>query len=150
MQSQTEETVIALAIILLLVAAALVVLMLIVGTGVTVTFATFAGNVVTRPIWIFLLGAVTLLIAMMGLSLLRTGTKRKVERRREIKRLRRLESEAHGPGSNSPRRDAGAGSASGGGTAEGGRTIDVRDSRGGVGAASAGDEPPSGSARRPV
>jgi hypothetical protein len=89
-----EDIVIALAIVCLLVAAAIVALMLIVGFTGTLTFATFAGDVVTRPFWVFLLGAATMLVALLGLSLLRRGTRRKVERRREIKRLRRVEQEA--------------------------------------------------------
>jgi hypothetical protein len=101
--------VIALGIILLLVAALLVVLMLTVGFGATVTFGTFAGNVVTRPFWIFLLGAATMLIALMGLSLMQRGTRRKVQRRREIKRLRRVEQEAQTapPASRHDTRDTG-------------------------------------------
>jgi uncharacterized integral membrane protein len=82
--------VIALGIICLLIGAAVVVLMLAVGFT-TITFSTFAGNVITRPFWVFLLGAATLLIVMMGLSLLRRGTRRQVQRRREIKRLRKAE-----------------------------------------------------------
>ena len=84
---------IVLAIICLLVAALIVVLMLSVGFAPPITFTTAIGNVTTRPFWVFLLGAATLLIAMMGLSLLRTGTRRKVHRRREIKQLRKVAKE---------------------------------------------------------
>jgi hypothetical protein len=85
--------VIALAIVCLLLAAAVTALMAVVGFTGSVTFAVFAGNVVTEAFWVFLLGAVTMLIALLGLSLLRRGTRRKVERRREIKRLRKVEQE---------------------------------------------------------
>ena len=84
---------IALAIVCLLLAAAVTALMVVVGFTGSVTFAVFAGNVVTEAFWVFLLGAVTMLIALLGLSLLRRGTRRKVERRREIKRLRKVEQE---------------------------------------------------------
>ena len=84
---------IALAIVCLLLAAAVTVLMVVVGFTGSVTFAVFAGEVVTEAFWVFLLGAVTMLIALLGLSLLRRGTRRKVERRREIKRLRKVEQE---------------------------------------------------------
>jgi hypothetical protein len=90
--------VIVLAILLLIVAAAVVALMVAVGFTGSVRFGTFAGHVVTQPFWVFLLGAVTMLIALLALSLLRRGTKRKVERRREIKRLRRVEQESQTPG----------------------------------------------------
>jgi hypothetical protein len=90
-----EDTVIVLAVICLLLAALVVVLMLSIGFGPPITFATAIGNVTTRPFWIFLLGAATLLVAMMGLSLLRNGTRRKVQRRREIKQLRKAAQEPH-------------------------------------------------------
>ena len=114
---------IALGIICLLIGAAVVVLMLAVGFT-TITFSTFAGNVITRPFWVFLLGAATLLIVMMGLSLLRRGTRRQVQRRREIKRLRKAEQTqpAAGPDTASERgavSDAGTGSGSGTGSGTG-------------------------------
>jgi hypothetical protein len=139
--------VIALAILCLVVAAALVALMATVGFATRVTFATFAGDVHTRPFWVFLLGAATLLLVMIGLSLLHRGTRRKVQRRREIKRLRKLEQE-------SPRRASGSAGRGDDRTSAGGpndapdRTlvrehpVDLRTPPGGtVGASSAGDEP---------
>ncbi len=82
---------IALALICLLLAAAGVALILLVGTGQDVAFSFFAGDFVTRPVWIFVGGAVTLLLAETALRLFRSGTKRKVAQRREIKRLRKVE-----------------------------------------------------------
>ena len=110
---------IALAILCLVVAAALVALMAAVGFTSIITFATFAGDVHTRPFWVFLLGAATLLVALFGLSLLHRGTRRKVQRRREIKRLRKLEQE-------SPRAATGSG-ARGDDRASAGRTDDGPD-----------------------
>lgn len=82
---------IALALIALLLAAAAVVFIVTVGTGQDVAFTFFAGNFVTKPVWIFIGGAVTLLLAMAALALFRRGTRRKVAQRREIKRLRKVE-----------------------------------------------------------
>jgi ABC-type nickel/cobalt efflux system permease component RcnA len=87
--------VIALAIVCLILAAAVTALMAVVGLTGSVTFASFAGDVVTQAFWVFLLGAATMLVALLGLSMLRRGTRRKVERRREIKRLRKVEQETH-------------------------------------------------------
>lgn len=134
---------IALAIICLLVAAALVALMIAVGFTVSVTFHLIGGNLVTvRPIWIFVLGAVTLLVALVGLSLLSRGTRRKVERRREIRRLRKVEQEAQGPRSGG-RRSAGDAEPTAADDApdrtlvrERERTVDVRTTPGDVGTSS--------------
>src|SRR4051812_44502935 len=81
--------------------------MLAVGFTGSVTFDTFAGDVVTKPFWVFLLGAVTMLIALLALSLLRRGTRRKVERRREIKRLRKVEQESQSTGTTTSARGTG-------------------------------------------
>jgi hypothetical protein len=149
--------VIALAILCLVVAAAIVALMATVGFTSIITFATFAGDVHTRPFWVFLLGAATLLIALFGLSLLHRGTRRKVQRRREIKRLRKLEQEsprAASTGSPKDSRDAGA-SGSGPGDAPDRtlvreRTFEVQTPPGGtVGASRAGEDPESGTRQRP-
>jgi uncharacterized integral membrane protein len=139
--------VIALAILCLVVAAALVALMATVGFTTTVTFATFAGDVHTHPFWIFLLGAATLLIVLIGLSLLHRGTRRKVQRRREIKRLRKLEQESPRATSGSAARGDDRTSAAGPDDAPDRtlvreRPVDLRTPPGGtVGASSAGDEP---------
>ena len=138
---------IALAILCLVVAAAIVALMATVGFTATVTFATFAGDVHTRPFWVFLLGAATLLVALLGLSLLHRGTRRKVQRRREIKRLRKLEQESPRPATGSAARGEDRPSAAGGSDAPDRtlvreRPVDTRTPPGGaVGAASAGEDP---------
>jgi len=117
--------VIALGIICLLVGAAVVVLLLVVGFS-TITIATFGGNqVITRPFWVFLLGAATLLIVMMGLSLLRRGTRRQFQRRREIKQLRKEAQSTPAPGTGADRvggSDARTGSAAGTGVGTGAGT----------------------------
>ena len=82
---------IALALICLLVAAAAVVFIVVLGFDQNVAFSFFAGDFVTRPVWVFLGGAVTLLLAEAALALFRRGTRRKVAQRREIKRLRKVE-----------------------------------------------------------
>jgi uncharacterized integral membrane protein len=139
--------VIALAILCLVVAAALVVLMATVGFTTSVAFATFAGDVRTQPFWIFLLGAATLLLVLIGLSLLHRGTRRKVQRRREIKRLRKLEQESPRSATGSAARGEDRTSASGPDDAPD-RTLvreqraDLRTPPGGtVGASSAGEDP---------
>ena len=82
---------IALALLCLLLAAAAVVFMLAATSLVPVSFSFFAGAFVTRPIWIFVAGAATMLLTLAGLSFFRRGTSRKVAQRREIKRLRKVE-----------------------------------------------------------
>jgi hypothetical protein len=148
--------VIVLAILCLVLAAAVVAAMILVGFTSTVTFTTSVGDIHTRPVWVFLLGAVTLFIALVGLSLLQRGTRRKVQRRREIKRLRQLEKEA--PATRSAPSSGPAGPAAGGGTAT--RTpddapdrtlvreqpIDVRTPPGS--AVRTGEDPQTGPARR--
>jgi hypothetical protein len=140
--------VIALAILCLVVAAALVALMAAVGFTTSVTFATFAGDVRTHPFWIFLLGAATLLIVMIGLSLLHRGTRRKVQRRREIKRLRKLEQESPPRGASGSVARGDVRSSGSGPDDAPDRTlvreqpVDLRTPPGGtVGASSAGEEP---------
>jgi hypothetical protein len=153
--------VIALAILCLVLAAAIVALMATVGFTTIITFATFAGDVHTRPFWVFLLGAATLLIALLGLSLLHRGTRRKVQRRREIKRLRKLEQEsprtATGTaGSGGGSRDAGTGApAHGPGDAPDRtlvreQTVEARTPPGGTGGTSpTREDPRSGPGQRP-
>lgn len=82
---------IALALLCLLLAAAAVVFMLAATSLELVSFSFFAGDFVTRPIWIFVAGAATMLLTLAGLSFFRRGTSRKVAQRREIKRLRKVE-----------------------------------------------------------
>lgn len=88
---------IVLALILLLLAAAAVVVVIAVGRTTNVDFSFFAGDFTTSPLWIFIGGAVTLLLALAGLALIRRGTQRKVAQRREIKRLRKVEETSVAP-----------------------------------------------------
>ena len=85
---------IALALLCLLLAAAAVVFMVAVGTSQVVSFSCFAGDFVTNPIWIFVAGAVTMLLTLAALLFLRRGTARKSAQRHEIKRLRKIEETA--------------------------------------------------------
>jgi hypothetical protein len=78
-----------LGIVLLLVAAALVVLLLTAGTSPDVVMDLLGGQrLTTAPVWIFVAGAVALLLAELGLLLVGRGTRRAASRRREIRRLR--------------------------------------------------------------
>lgn len=85
---------IALALVCLLLAAAAVAFVLFVSANQTIAFSFFAGDFVTRPIWVFVAGAATLLVALAGLWFFRRGTQRNWAKRREIKRLRRVEETA--------------------------------------------------------
>ena len=84
---------IALALILLLLAAALVVGIVVTGTSQQVLFDSSVGTFTTQPVWIFAAGVVATLLALLGLAALGGGTRRRVARRREMKRLRRVEKE---------------------------------------------------------
>jgi uncharacterized integral membrane protein len=86
--------VIVLAVILLVVVAVLVVLALTSGTTQDLRYDTFAGSFSTSALWVFVAGAVAGVLALFALSLLRRGTRRRVARRREIKRLRKVEAES--------------------------------------------------------
>ena len=85
---------IALALLCLLLAAAAVAFMVAVGTTQVVSFSFFAGDFVTNPIWIFVAGAVAMLLTLAALAFLRRGTARKSAQRHEIKRLRKIEETA--------------------------------------------------------
>lgn len=82
---------IVLALILLLIAAAAVVFIVALGLHQQVAFSFFAGDFVTNPLTIFIAGAATLLLFVLALGLINGGTKRSVARRREVKRLRKVE-----------------------------------------------------------
>ena len=84
---------IALAVILLVLAAALVVGVAATGTSQQVVFDSTVGSFTTQPIWIFVAGVVAARLALLGISLLGKGTRRRVSRRREMKRLRKVEQE---------------------------------------------------------
>jgi hypothetical protein len=83
-----------LGIILLLVAAAIIVGVAYEGTSQDVSFTSDVGDLTTQPVWIFLAGAATLLLVVWGLWLIRRGMARHRARRRELKRLRRVEEDA--------------------------------------------------------
>ena len=99
---------IALALLCLLLAAAAVVFMVAVGTTQVVSFSFFAGDFVTNPIWIFVAGAVTMLLTLAAMAFFRRGTARKAAQRREIKRLRKVE-ESAAPAAGDPRHEMGRG-----------------------------------------
>ena len=99
---------IALALLCLLLAAAAVAYMVAVGTTQVVSFSFFAGDFVTNPVWIFVAGAVAMLLTLAAIAFLRRGTARKSAQRREIKRLRKVE-ETSGPAPTDTRHDVGRG-----------------------------------------
>ncbi|TNM68034.1 hypothetical protein FHN55_08390 [Streptomyces sp. NP160] len=82
--------------VLLLLAVALVVLFVVV-TGITPTvqleWSQISASVTLTALAVFLLGAACLLVAEAGLALLLRGNRKSWERRRELKRLRRVEAE---------------------------------------------------------
>ncbi len=82
--------------VLLLLVVALVVLFVVV-TGITPTvsleWSQINTEVTLTALALFLLGAVTLLVAEAGLAMLLRGNRKNWERRRELKRLRRVEAE---------------------------------------------------------
>lgn len=86
---------IVLALLLLIAAAALVVFVIVTGSTQPVALEWDALNLAWDPsvLVVFLLGAVTLLLVVVAFGLLRGGTRRKVEQRRELRRLRRVERE---------------------------------------------------------
>ena len=86
---------IVLAVLLLLVVVAVVVFVLMTGVDQTVQLTADWLNLDWRPsaLMVFLLGAVTLFVAEIALAMIRTGTRRSADRRRELKRLREAERE---------------------------------------------------------
>lgn len=83
----------ALGILFLILAAVLVVAVIWTGTSQEIVFHSFAGDWHTHPVWVFVAGAVAMLLVALGLSCFGRGTKSRVARRREMNRLRRLERE---------------------------------------------------------
>lgn len=84
-----------LALLLLVVVAAVVVFVLVTGTTGTVdlTWEQLNLSFAPSPLVLFLLGAATLLLAVVALGMLRSGGRRGMAKRRELKRLRRIEKE---------------------------------------------------------
>ncbi|GMA86583.1 hypothetical protein GCM10025868_18330 [Angustibacter aerolatus] len=115
---------IALAVVCLVLAALAAVGAALVGFDDRLELDTFAGTIVTNPFWVFVTGAATMLVAAVGWSLLRRGARRQVARRREMKRLRRVEEQVavsgrRGPGRGDEPGDRDGARHDGGGTAAG-------------------------------
>ncbi len=85
------------ALLLLVVVVAVVVFVVVTGASGTVTLEWDQLNMFFEPspLVLFLLGAATLLLAVVAIAMLRSGSRRSMAKRRELKRLRRLEGE-HG------------------------------------------------------
>lgn len=89
----------ALGIILILLSAGALVVALTSGAGEQATL--FSGNVELPTFVIFLAGAATLLVFIMGLELFRSGIRRANRKRKDSRRLRKLEQreqQRHGSG----------------------------------------------------
>ena len=106
-----------LGLILLLLAAALLIGFLSSGTQ-EVTFDSGFLDVTVNTLTIYLLGALTLLLVVAGLALLRVGTRHAGQRRKDRKELDRLKREQHGTG------PAPAGAATGTGTGTGTEAVE--------------------------
>ena len=83
----------ALGIILILLSAGALVVVLTSGANEQATL--FSGNVELPTFVIFLAGAATLLIFIMGLELVRSGIRRANRNRKDSRRLKKLEREQH-------------------------------------------------------
>jgi hypothetical protein len=87
-----------LGLVLLLAAAALVVLIVAGEPSPDVVIDLLGGQrLTTAPVWIFVGGVATLLLAELGLMLVVRGTSRAANRRREIRRLREAARPAEPP-----------------------------------------------------
>lgn len=86
---------IVLAVLLLLLVALVVLFVVVTGTTgpVQLEWAQISTTVSLTPLAIFLLGAVSLLLAELALTLLLRGNRKNAERRKELKHLRRVEAE---------------------------------------------------------
>lgn len=106
---------IVLAVLLLVLALALVVYVVVSGANQTVSLEWEELNLAWEPtpLVVFLLGAVTLLLVVLALWMIRAGTKRGVAKRRELKRLREAdrqraaEARQHDQGADEDRREEG-------------------------------------------
>jgi hypothetical protein len=109
---------IVLGLILIIIAAAAV-LFAVIATG-TLTASPLSAIGITvsvTPLTMFIAGAVSLLLVLLGLALISRGTKRSVHTRRELRQLRKEQT----------RQPAGAGTAAGG-TSRSGTSGDTTDS----------------------
>jgi hypothetical protein len=84
----------ALGIILILLSAGALAVVLTSGAGEQATL--FSGNVELPTFVIFLAGAATLLVFIMGLELTRSGVRRANQNRKNSRRLRKLEQQGNG------------------------------------------------------
>src|SRR3954451_9244408 len=84
----------ALGIILILLSAGALVVALTSGSGENATL--FSGNVELPTFVVFLAGAATLLVFIMGLELFRSGVRRANRNRKDSRRLRKLEQQQRG------------------------------------------------------
>lgn len=78
-----------LGIILLLLAAGVLVLAVLSSADNPATFEFGGVSVTMEPLWVFLTGALTVLVLVLGLELVRAGTRRAAKRRKEKKALSR-------------------------------------------------------------
>lgn len=92
---------IALAVLLLVLVLAIVVYIVVTGTTETVRLEWEQLNLAWEPnaLLVFLLGALALLLLGLALGLIQAGTKKSVQRRRELKRLRESDRERDRAGS---------------------------------------------------
>lgn len=79
-----------LGIILILVAAGVLILAVLSSADTAATFEFGGVSVTMDPLWVFLTGAMTVLLLVLGLELVRAGTRRANKRRKEKKELNRL------------------------------------------------------------
>jgi uncharacterized membrane protein len=80
----------ALGIILILLAAGVLLLAVLSGAQAPATFELGGASVTMEPLWVFLTGAMTVLLLVLGLELVRAGARRASKRRKEKKELNRL------------------------------------------------------------
>lgn len=131
---------IVLGVLLLIAVAVVTVFVVMSGAGQQTRLTSDMLNLDWRPsvLLVFLLGALCLLVAVVALSMIQRGTRRRVEQRRELKRLRNAERDR-----DSDRSPTGHEGRSTSGTSE--RVVDVR----GDDARKAGSKPET-EARRPT
>jgi hypothetical protein len=80
----------ALGVILILLAAGALVLAVVSTPNTPATFELGGVSVAMEPLWVFLAGALTVLLLVLGLELVRAGARRASKRRKEKKELNRL------------------------------------------------------------
>jgi hypothetical protein len=88
---------IALGIILIVIAVAVTVGVAVGDSSPAVTFELFTGQYTTSVWWVFIAGALSMLLALTGGWLLRFGARRKLAQNRELRRLREIEQRSAEP-----------------------------------------------------